>query len=137
MGGMISRGQLYPIQEGMYLKPEDIDYSLLLDDAVRSLTDISLISTKANEQSQTVLIVFKMDSNELWLAEQNMKAIVKAIQPIGTNGYRLRMAAKMENGLTGLTITLSWEAVAALDCSADVVDWEAVADEYHIASGLK
>jgi hypothetical protein len=104
---------------------------------VTSLTHIDFVSVAAFEPSKTVLIIFKMDDNELWLAEQNMKDIVQAVQKVGTDGKRLRMAAKMENGLTGLTITLSEQAVKDFDASADVVDWAAIAEEYNVAKGLQ
>jgi hypothetical protein len=120
--------------EGML---DRMDYQGELDKAMATLEDLSIISAKAIELSSTVMVIFKMDSNELWLAEHNMRDIVKAIQPIGTNGYRLRMAAKMENQMTGLTITLSEGIVAVLDCSADVVVWQVFADEYNVASGLR
>jgi hypothetical protein len=108
-----------------------------LDIAVAELEDVTIISAQAFEPSKTVMIIFKMDSNELWLAEQNMKDIVESVQAIGTDGKRLRLAAKMENGLTGLTITLSEETVMGLDCSAEVIEWAKIADEYNVAKGLQ
>jgi hypothetical protein len=116
-----------------------MDYQKLLDATMQTLEDVQIISAKAIELSKTILVIFKMDDNELWLAEQNMKLIVEAIkvQAMGTNGYRLRMAAKMENGLTGLTITLSEQSVKDFDASADVVEWSEIAEEYNVASGLK
>lgn len=112
-------------------------YQVELDAAMKQLEDVTIISAKAFEPSKTVLIIFKMDSNELWLAEQNMKDIMRAVQAIGTDGKRLRMAAKMENGLTGLTIQISEKTVQGLDCAAEVIEWAAIAEEYNVASGLK
>jgi hypothetical protein len=108
-----------------------------LDIAMAELEDVTIISAKVFEPSKTVMIIFKMDSNELWLAEQNMKDIVDSVQAIGTDGKRLRLAAKMENGLTGITMTLSEETVKNLDCSADVIEWAKIADEYNVAKGLQ
>jgi hypothetical protein len=108
-----------------------------LDIAMAELEDVTIVSAKAFEPSKTVMIIFQMDGNELWLAEQNMKDIVESVQAIGTDGKRLRLAAKMMNGLTGLTITLSEQAVKDLDDSVDVVEWAAIAEEYNVASGLK
>jgi hypothetical protein len=101
------------------------------------LEDIQIISANIFEPSKTVMVIFKMDDNELWLCEQNMKVIVSAIKGLVPDGYRLRLAAKMVNGLTGLTITLSEQAVKDFDASADVVDWAAIAEEYNVAKGLQ
>lgn len=114
-----------------------MSYQTILDAAMKQVLDVTIISAKAFEPSKTVLIIFQMDDNELWLAEQNMKAIVRAVQAIGTDGKRLRLGGKMENGLTGLTITLSEEAVKGFDAAADVVDWAAIADEYNVAKGMQ
>ena len=118
-------------------KAGKMSYQDKLDAAMKLLEDMTIISAKAFEPSKTVLIIFKMDSNELWLAEQNMKAIVAAVQGLMPIGYRLRMAAKMENGLTGLTITLAEQATKDLDAGAEVIDWASIAEEYNVATGLK
>jgi hypothetical protein len=112
-------------------------YQARLSAALAELEDVTILSANAIDQSKTVLIIFKLDDNELWLAEQNMNEIVAAVQAIGTGGHRLRMAAKMENGLTGLTMTLSEQAVKDFDASTDVIDWAEIAEEYSVASGLK
>jgi hypothetical protein len=112
-------------------------YDEQLKEAMKNLPDMTIISVLVNPMNKTNMIIFRLDDNELWLAEQNMKAIVGAVREVGTGGHRLRMAAKMENGLTGLTITLSEQAVRDFDASVDVVDWAAIAEEYHVAKGLQ
>jgi hypothetical protein len=118
-------------------KEETMPYQEKLQEAINKMEHVRFIVVSAIPLTKTVMIIFMMDGNELWLAEQNMKDIVRVIQVIGTNGYRLRMAAKMENGLTGLTMTLSEETVKNLDCSADVIEWAKIADEYNVAKGLQ
>jgi hypothetical protein len=112
-------------------------YQAYLSAAMDKLEGVTIIAANAFEPSKTVLIIFKMDDNELWLAEQNMKAIVAAVQAIGTDGKRLRLAAVMENRLAGLTITLSEQAVKDFDASADVIEWASIAEEYNVAKGLQ
>jgi hypothetical protein len=145
-GQVITSGTIYaisgqPAPSSIYLKPGRLpidEYQPKLDAAMAGLADdMTIISALSQPISHTVMIIFKMDSNELRLAEQNMRHIALAVQEIGTNGYRLRIAAKMENGLTGLTLTISEEKLKALDAWVDIVDWQAVADEYNVASGLK
>lgn len=119
------------------LKLTGEEYDAKLKKALANLDGVSIFSAMAFDASKTVMIIFKMDSNELWLAEQNMKDIVRALQTIGTDGKRVRLAAKMMNGLTGLTMTLSEQAVKDFDASVDVVEWAAIAEEYNVAKGLQ
>jgi ATP-dependent protease Clp ATPase subunit len=112
-------------------------YQEELQEAMKRLEDMTIITVLVNPMNKTNMIIFKLEDNDLWLAEQNMKAIAGTVQEVGTGGHRLRMAAKMENGLTGLTITLSEQAVKDFDAAADVVDWAAIAEEYHVAKGLQ
>lgn len=110
-----------------------MEYQAELDAAMAVIEDVVILSARAIEMSQTVMIIFKMDANDVWLAQHNALVIVRAVQVIGTNGYRLRLAGKMENGLTGMTMTISADNLRPIDDTDDLVEW---ADEYHVAKGL-
>lgn len=131
-------GMLVVLLIGQQLNKPEVAMSMIerVQDAFNGL-DVEIESAEAFEVSNRIVIQYVMEDDELWLAEQNLKDIVCAVQGVDTEGYGLRIGGNMTNGLTGLTATIEPETLAGIDCSADVIDWASVADEYSVASGLQ
>jgi hypothetical protein len=126
------------VQATATTQPSALDPQQQAEAALATVEIADLNSVLVNDLNGRIVIDFNMRDDNVTVALDQMGQMLCAIQANGPADYAIRFGGRMSNGMGGISATISPAAIQSADCTnPGAIDFESIADEYSVASGLQ